>query len=85
MSEHDDKRCKVAYCKCGIRVSKVSILPDGDTDKELLKEYTKMAKAGHKIDYISVGQMKEIFGGCWEGDCWKEKNKTNEHANPSTT
>lgn len=82
MSEHDHKKCKVAYCKCGIRVSKVSILPDGDTDRELVKEYTKMARAGHRIDYITVGEMKEIFGGCWK-ECWKEKNK--DHANARTT
>lgn len=75
MENHDNKRCKVAFCKCGVRVSKVSILPDGDTDKDLLKEYKKMAAKGHRIDYMTVGEMKEIFGGCW-GVCWKEKNKT---------
>lgn len=75
MNEHDDKRCKVCYCKCGIRISKASTLPEGDTDKDILKEYSKAAKKGRKIDYMTVKEMKELFGGCFNGECWKEKNQ----------
>ena len=84
MSEHDDKRCKVAYCKCGIRVIQCSILPDGDTDKDILKRYRKLAKEGHQIDYMTVKEMKELFGDCFNGECWKEKQAQIKTENTTT-
>lgn len=67
------KRCKVAFCKCGVRVQLVCSLPEGDTDKDILKEFTEFAKLGRKIDYMPVDEMKEIFGGCFKDECYKTK------------
>lgn len=69
-----DKKFKVAYCKCGIRVSMVAALPQAETDKDIIKDFAKYAREGRKIDYITTTEAKEIFGGCPNGTCWKEVN-----------
>lgn len=81
MSEEiNDKRCKVAFCKCGVRVQLVAALPYGDIDEDCLKDFAEFAKLDRKIDYIKVAEMKEIFGGCFSGECYQTKQlKINYH------
>lgn len=76
MKNKDKQKCKVAYCKCGIRVLLVATLPEAESDKKIIKDFQKLASNGHIVDYITVEQLKELFGGCFNKDCWKEKTET---------
>jgi hypothetical protein len=72
MSEHDNKKCKVAYCKCGIRVVFASALPHAEISRESRRAFLNYSKAGHIVDYITVKEMKEAYGGCDKKTCWKD-------------
>lgn len=76
----DSKKCKVGFCKCGIRVTLMSSLPHGDTDRGTLKEFAALAKEGCRIDYIPVNDARELFGGCFGRACWK-KAQSKENTN----
>jgi hypothetical protein len=70
----EEKRCKVGFCSCGIRISLAAITPDADTDDDIIAQFKEFANKGRKIDYMDIDEMKVLFGGCFNGKCFKQQS-----------
>lgn len=54
----DNRKVKVAWCKCGRSIKLASVLQHAETNKEAQKEFASFAKDGCKIQIMTLDMFK---------------------------
>lgn len=74
ISEISNGTSKVAYCKCGNKIITACVMPYAEIDKQIQKDFSRLAKENRKIEIITNEKFTEI-GMCGEKNCENcEKN-----------